>query len=100
MPRKKKEVIEEVSPKKKGKKKKEEKISTKAQDYFCVIDKQYTNTKKNDPPIRFVYIKMEERIGKPENERKVLDHATIHYSWFNDPEEARNFKKELLQENV
>jgi pimeloyl-CoA synthetase len=97
MPRKKKEVIEEVTPKQKGRKKKEEK-STRVKNYYCVVDKQYTNAKKGETSPRFINIRVEEHSSKPSNTTSVYEHATIHYSWFNEPEEARHFKKELLQE--
>ena len=99
MPRKKKEVTEETTQKQKGKKKKEE-TATKVKNFYCVVDKKYSNTKKGEDPLRFINIKVEEHSSKPGNDTSVYAHATIHYSWFNEPDEARQFKKDLLQEVI
>lgn len=85
---------------KKIKTKKEDILTSKIKEFYCVKDKLYTNTKKKEDPLRFISIHIEEHPNRPGNSSRVFEHVTIHYSWFDTPEEARHFKKELLQEII
>jgi len=67
-------------------------------DFYCVMDKQYAATKKEDIPPRFISIKVEQAEKKPSNTIKRCDHADITYSWFDNPTDAKKFKLELTQE--
>lgn len=64
-------------------------------EYYCVVDKQYTNNKKNEVPLRFVTIRVKEHTSQPKDSVERLDHADVSYTWFKEADEAREYKSKL-----
>jgi hypothetical protein len=54
-------------------------------NYYCVVDKQYTSSKKDTVAPRFVSIQVREHANKPKDSITRCDHADIVYTWFEDP---------------
>ena len=69
-------------------------------DYYCVVDKTYTNGKKGVAALRFVSIRVKEHPSIPKDSATKLEHATIRYSWFEDPNNAKEYQTELLSKEI